>query len=74
MRDVLDYLDALVGEAESYWTMWDCVEREEFVDAMHYHLLTLYYHDRAVTLMEDFDDDGNDLLMAISKATYGDVK
>ena len=71
MRDILNYLDAGALESEHYWTMWDCVEREEFDGAIYEQIQVLYYNDVINEFLANADNETLDFLQTIYEITYG---
>ena len=55
MRDMLNILDAKVYAIQNFYDMWDCVERDEFEDAMNCQFQYLNWTDRFDTLVAELD-------------------
>lgn len=71
MRDILNYLDACALESEHYWTMWDCVEREEFDGAIYEQIQVLYYNDVINEFLASASQETLEFFETIYEITYG---
>lgn len=70
MKNLLNYLDESALHREALWTMWDCVERGEFDEAMRYHFVVLFHNDNTKEYWENADEFEIAFFEEIMDVTY----